>query len=164
MAEIPEGGATMRKGQRPLAVATTASGRGFTLVELVVTLILIGILAVAVLPRFAERSVFEARGFSDETAALLRYAQKSAVAQRRTVCVTLGAGGVALNIASVAGSAVCDTALALPATPHGGSGLAASVGSFSFTALGATDKAADITITIAGGSTLTVDHKTGYVR
>ena len=68
--------------------------RGFTLVELVTILILVGILAVAVMPRFADRGDFDARGFYDGTLATLRYAQKSAVAQRRNVCVAFSAAGV----------------------------------------------------------------------
>ena len=68
-------------------------GRGFTLVELIAVMVVVGILAVAALPRFFDRNVFEARGFLDETRALLRYAQKTAVSQRRTVCVAFAAGG-----------------------------------------------------------------------
>ena len=67
---------------------------GFTLVELVTILILVGILAVAVMPRFADRGGFDARGFYDGSLATLRYAQKSAIAQRRNVCVAFSAAGV----------------------------------------------------------------------
>ena len=46
--------------------------RGFTLVELIVTMIVVGILAVAVIPRFADRSGFDARGFHDGVLSVLR--------------------------------------------------------------------------------------------
>lgn len=138
---------------------------GFTLVELVVILIIVGVLAVAALPRFADQTMFEARGFHDETLSLLRYAQKAAIAQRRTVCVNLNATGVTMNMVSAAGSTNCSatTPLTLPATPRGGAGLTSSAGSFSFRALGNTDQPANVTINIPDNDVITVDAVTGYV-
>jgi hypothetical protein len=40
------------------------------MVELIVTIVLIGILSIAIMPRFAEVGIFEARGFQDETKSL----------------------------------------------------------------------------------------------
>ncbi|NNL67667.1 MAG: prepilin-type N-terminal cleavage/methylation domain-containing protein [Myxococcales bacterium] len=53
--------------------------RGFTIVELIVTLVIAGALAVTALPRFVRIQDFEARFFFDDTLAALRYAQKLAI-------------------------------------------------------------------------------------
>lgn len=137
---------------------------GFTLVELIVILVIIGVLAVTAIPRFMDQSVFETRGFHDETQSLLRYAQKAAIAQRRSVCVTLTATGATMMIAGAAPpSTTCNTALAFPSAPRGGTGLSATVGGFTFLASGGTDKAANVTLSFSDGSGITVDAVTGYV-
>lgn len=87
------------------------SQRGFTLVELITTIIVIGILAAVAAPRFMGRSEFDALGFHDGVLAALRYAQKSAVAQRHMVCVQFTANQVQLKMSV---SALCDTPLTGP--------------------------------------------------
>ena len=144
---------------------TPSKMSGFTLVELITVIVLVGILAVAALPRFFDQNVFESRGFFDESKSLLRYGQKVAVAQRRTVCVALGGTGVALTIASAANAGACDTPLALPNVPRGGSGLVSSVAAFQFLSLGGTNQPANVTVTVTGATgTITVDRVTGHVR
>ena len=60
-------------------------------------------------------SALYARGFHDETLALLRFGQKAAIAQRRTVCVKFsGTGSVALTIGATAATPTCDTDLQGP--------------------------------------------------
>lgn len=88
--------------------------RGFTLVELVMVIVITGVLAVAVVPRFFDRQGYEDRGFLDESVAILRYAQKSAIAQRRTVCVAFTANSISLHIAAAPRPATC--------VPGGGAG------------------------------------------
>lgn len=139
--------------------------RGFTLVELVVVIIVLGILAVVVAPRFFERATFDARGFSDELAQTVRFAQKLAVAQHRTVYVLTGAGQVR----------VCfDAACGAPAPSPSGGALARPVpagvslsapASLAFDALGRPSNMASYTVSGGGvNRTLTVEAETGYAH
>jgi MSHA pilin protein MshC len=94
---------------------------GFTLIELIVTLIMIGILAAVAAPRFFGTHGFEERGFHDEVLFALRFAQKAAVAQRRLVCVQFpDVKTVTLRISAAYPAAACDTDLAGPdgTTPY----------------------------------------------
>lgn len=61
----------------------------FTIIEIVVILMIIGILAAFTVPRLFTTSVFEARGYYDHVTATVRYAHKTAIAQRRVVYVKL---------------------------------------------------------------------------
>lgn len=89
------------------------SSHGFTLIELIVTLVLLALLAVVALPRLDTGANYSA-DFHDRTLAALRYAQKTATSHRREVCVTFpNAATLALEIAGTPGG-TCNTALPLP--------------------------------------------------
>ena len=63
-----------------MSTVNQSSTSGFTLIELVMTIVLIGILSAIVLPRFFSRSSFDERVFFDDTLNAVRFAQKSAIA------------------------------------------------------------------------------------
>ena len=62
-------------------------GRGFTLVELVSVIAVTSIIFAVASPRFANGDIFETRGDAGLLSSTLRYAQKTAIAQRRNVYV-----------------------------------------------------------------------------
>lgn len=60
---------------------------GFTIVELVVVIALMAIMVAVAYPRFANGDIFETRGDAGLLSSTLRYAQKTAIAQRTSVFV-----------------------------------------------------------------------------
>ncbi len=69
--------------------ARTGFARGFTVIELVTVIALIGILAFVAFSRMSSSEAFAHRTAADELAGAMRYAQKRAIAERAPVWVRL---------------------------------------------------------------------------
>jgi MSHA pilin protein MshC len=145
--------------------------RGMSLAELVMTIVIIGILAVIVGPRFVSWKGFASRGFYDEGQAVVRYAQKTAIAWRRPIVVCVSA-----NEISAISNNDCSVPVALT-HPTSGAALRATapdgvtlspVGSFSFDGLGRPSGPTTITLTSTIPSDparqILVAAETGYVH
>jgi MSHA pilin protein MshC len=63
----------------PKSFQVVADSRGFTLVELVMVVVLMGILAVSVVPKFVDTSAFSLAGGAAMAAADIRYTQELAM-------------------------------------------------------------------------------------
>lgn len=152
---------------------------GFTLIELIMVVVMLGVLAVVAAPRIFNSNDFNARGFHDETLALLRYAQKAAIAQRRTVCVTFTISSASLTMASAPATFDCASSVTLrgptsdAASITGKPGVAYSAppSAFNFDGLGqpmtSTGGGSKPTQTIQvnnAAKSITVETVTGYVH
>lgn len=142
-------------------------------------MVLLGILAAYAAPRIFNRSDFDARGMHDMSMAYLRYAQKTAIAQRRTVCMTLTGSGISLRIANDASTFGCSEVTDHDLNgPDGKSALAVSgvsystvPASFSFDGLGQPVDGAGTALTVTQSfvvsgynRTISVEAGTGYVH
>ena len=158
----------------PLPFGTS---QGFTLPELVLIIVLLGILSATILPRFASESTFLERGYQDEVLAGLRYAQKLAIASGCEVQACIGGGcspslaGLQLNqraTTCTSGSFTRDVDDPIkPGAPYqllapSGIALSSTANTFVFDPLG--QASADVTLSIGSGSRqVRVVSTTGYV-
>lgn len=121
-------------------------------------MVIVGILATFVAPRFFDANIFQSRGAADQVKAALRYGQKIAIAQRRNVDVAISSGAISdCGTQLVGGNVVCviSSSVAVPVT------------TMTFNALGqpVPNVAGSIIVgTVPNATTISIEAETGYVH
>ena len=141
--------------------------RGFSMLELVVTIVIVGIVMAVAVPRFTDNEA-KATWFHEQVKATVRYAQRQAVAQRRcvfvevptTTTIQLRYGDTSCVITATILTQPGGTA-AYTLTAPSGVTIASSAGTFSFNGLGRPSATSNITV---GSRTVTVNAETGLVQ
>lgn len=77
---------------------------GFTMVELITVLIVVGILGAIGASRFFDNTVFENRAYADQAKIMVRYAQKLAITQNRLIFVRTDGNRFAVCSAAACGA------------------------------------------------------------
>ncbi|MEO8143250.1 MAG: prepilin-type N-terminal cleavage/methylation domain-containing protein [Betaproteobacteria bacterium] len=147
--------------------ASRRTAGGFTLTELVVVIVIVTILSAFAISRINTQS-FDTEGFANRAAAMVRYAQKVAVSQRRTVFVVTTVGPPS-NIKLCYTDSTCASAVHEPPGTNAFSynaptGVSLSAVIISFNALGKPSAGTIITITGDVAREITVEAETGYVH
>lgn len=102
-----------------------ARAGGFTMVELITVIIVIGILGAIGATRFFDSNTAQNRAFADQVKALVRQAQKLAIAQNRNVFVRARPSGFAVCFTST-----CNDIVSLAVAPGGSNSGATRTRSF----------------------------------
>jgi MSHA pilin protein MshC len=150
------------------------SDGGFTLIELVTVMTVLGILAAFLGPRFFSQQVFSERGCADELAFALRVSQKAAVATGCPVQLTLTSTSYAAAQQAASGNACnpADTTWSVAVIGADGTAIQGSApssttvsptGVFKFDDQGRLIGSPATTLTI-GSRTITIDAGTGLVQ
>ncbi len=158
---------------------------GFTIVELIVVLSIVGVIALVAIPRFVGVDSFQSRGFYDRATSVVRQAHKTAIAQRRQVFVVVTLDRIAVcydagctnrvsmssefgftaSMESALGKCANDRTWLCAGTPDG---VSLPTVTRSFDGLGRPSAGAiiDVTSTIAGDPArqIVVEAETGYVH
>jgi MSHA pilin protein MshC len=151
--------------------------RGFTLIELIAVMTLVGVLAAVVVPRFGVVSAAGAETYRDAVVAGLREARAVSQGHRRLVCAQFDASAtLSLRIAASHGASACSHDLPGPDAravyARAPAGLAVTLSPArtlyfqsdgTVTTSGSGGSASDFSITPAGLSAITVRGQHGWI-
>ena len=157
--------------------AARRPARGFTMVELIAVMLLVGVLAVVALPRLDGTLGLRGTAWRDQVLAATLQARSLATGHRRLVCLTVATGAVQMTMASANPASSCNTTLP---GPDGDARWAVDPASLAVTVNpagtlylqpdgrvtsdGAGLTAVNVSIAIAGETALQITGETGHVR
>ena len=175
--EAPLNPPPRRAGRLQPRPPTRRAAAGFTLVELIAVLMLVGVLAVVALPRLGGALALKAAAWRDQVKAGLLQGRVLAQGHRRLVCATLSTGEIRLTMASANPASACNTpirgadgdarwafdnnAIALTQTP---AGTLYFQPDGRITSDGAGLSSSNTTVSLAGEPDLLLIGETGHVR
>jgi MSHA pilin protein MshC len=150
---------------------------GFTVVELIAVMLLVGVLAVVALPRLDGTLGLRGTAWRDQVLAATLQARSLATGHRRLVCLTVATGAVQMAMATANPATSCNTTVP---GPDGDARWAVDPASLAVTVSpagtlylqpdgritsdGAGLTAVNATIAIAGETALQITGETGHVR
>jgi MSHA pilin protein MshC len=99
---------------KPITCAPRA--RGYSMIELIVVIVILGVVAAIAGPRFFGTQTFSERGYADEIASAIRYSQKIAVGSGCNVRLSITLAGYSAMQQAASGNG-CDASSASWTTP-----------------------------------------------
>ncbi|MDH5371297.1 MAG: prepilin-type N-terminal cleavage/methylation domain-containing protein [Gammaproteobacteria bacterium] len=141
---------------------------GFTLVELIVVILIIGILSISIAPRFFGVTSYENRQVTDELLSALRYSQQMAMNRGGDIHLVLTANNFTVQLSD--GTDLRSPDGRIPYTKTFPNNINATAETIRYNGLGQPVSAANVPLTantainINGSPVITIEANTGYAH